>query len=207
MNWVISNIEGPNGQVLHRSNLWVIWWAYYRGAFQSKVSIESNQSLYQQQMLRLPHADPTDVRLHNIRRSFSCNGRRWLALIHLFHSPKSKPKLKQGPQLFCYMFTTPCQSNTESKADYVRRIALISTTDQPTFEQILSASIRRVSSGDNTELQLKTLGKPASVKLDVQEQRGFFSIKLAIEMKAELDLSERQFFGVLRSSTNVFKIL
>ncbi len=81
--------------------------------------------------------------------------------------------------------------------DYVRRIALISATDQPSFEQLLSSSIRRVNSGDNKELQLKTLGKPTSVALDVQEQtKRISSIKLAIEMKLELDLSERQFFGV-----------
>ncbi len=43
--------------------------------------------------------------------------------------------------------------------DYVGRIALISATDQPTFEQVLSSSIRRVSSGDNKEL----LGKPTSI--------------------------------------------
>ncbi len=98
------------------------------------------------------------------------------------------------------MFTTPCQSNTESKADYVRRIALISATDQPTFEQILSSSIRRVSSGDNKELQLKTLGKPASVELDVQEQtKRILSIKLAIEMKVE-----GHFFGVLKYIRKAF---
>ncbi len=83
--------------------------------------------------------------------------------------------------------------------DYVRRIALISAIDQPTFEQILSSSIRRVSSGDDEELQLKTLGKPSSVTLDVQEQtKRILSTKLAFEMKVELDLYERQFFGVLK---------
>ncbi len=103
------------------------------------------------------------------------------------------------------MLITPCQSNTESKADYVRRIALIYATDHPTFEQILSSSIRRVSSGDNKELQLKTLGKPASVELDAQEQtKRILSIKLAIEIKVELDLSERQFFGVLKYIRKAF---
>ncbi len=66
------------------------------------------------------------------------------------------------------------------------------------FEQVLSSSIRRVSSGDNKELQLKTIGKPTPVTVDVQEQtKRILSIKLAIDMKVELDLSERQFFGVL----------
>ncbi len=84
--------------------------------------------------------------------------------------------------------------------DYVRRIALISATDQPTIEQVLSSSIRRVSSGDNTELQLKTFGKPTSVTLDVQEQtKRIVPIKLATEMKVELDLSERQFSGVWKT--------
>ncbi len=83
--------------------------------------------------------------------------------------------------------------------DYVRRIALVSATDQPTFEQVLSSSIRRVSSGDNKQLQLKTLGKPTSVTLGVQEQtKRILSIKLVIEVKLELNLYERQFFGVLR---------
>ncbi len=42
------------------------------------------------------------------------------------------------------------------------------------------------------------LGKPTSVTLDLQEQtKRILSIKPAIEMKVELDLSERQFFGVL----------
>ncbi len=83
--------------------------------------------------------------------------------------------------------------------DYVRHIALVSATNQPTFEQFLSSSIRRVSSGDNKELQLKTLGKPTSITLDVQGQtKRILSIKLAIDMKVELDLSERQCFGVLQ---------
>ncbi len=69
--------------------------------------------------------------------------------------------------------------------DYVRRIALISANVQPTVEQVFSSSIHRVSSGDNKELQLKTLGKPTSVTLDVQEQtKRILSIKLAIEMKS-----------------------
>ncbi len=89
--------------------------------------------------------------------------------------------------------------------DYVRRIALISATDQPTFEQVLSSSIRRVSSGDNEELQLKTLGKPTAVTLDIQEQtKRILSIKLALEMKVELDLCERQFFGVLKYIRKAF---
>ncbi len=67
--------------------------------------------------------------------------------------------------------------------DYVRRIALIPATDQPTFEQVLSSSIRRVSSGYNEELQLKTLGKPTAVTLYVQEQtKRILSIKLAFEL-------------------------
>ncbi len=45
------------------------------------------------------------------------------------------------------------------------RFALLSTTDHPTFEKVLSSSIRRVCSGDNKELHLKTFGKPASVTL------------------------------------------
>ncbi len=77
--------------------------------------------------------------------------------------------------------------------DDVRRIALVSATDQPTFEPFLSSSIRLVSWGDNKELQVKTLGKPTSVALDVQEQtKRILTIKLAIEMKVELDLCERQ---------------
>ncbi len=48
-------------------------------------------------------------------------------------------------------------------------------------------------------LQLTTLGKPTSITLDVQDQtKRILSIKLAIEMKVEWDLSERQFFGVLK---------
>ncbi len=59
------------------------------------------------------------------------------------------------------------------------------------------SSIRRVSSTDNKELQLKTLGKTTSVTLDEQEQTmRILPNKLAIEVK--LDLSERQFFGVLK---------
>ncbi len=82
---------------------------------------------------------------------------------------------------------------------------MVSTTDQPTFEQFLSSSNRRVSSGDNKELQLKTLGKPTSVALDVQERtKRILSIKLAIEMKVELDVSERQFFGVLQYIRKAF---
>ncbi len=89
--------------------------------------------------------------------------------------------------------------------DYARRIAVVSATDQPTFEQFLSSSIRRVSSGDNKELQLKMLEKPTSVALDVQEQtKRILSIKLAIEMKVELDLSERQFSGVLKYIRKAF---
>ncbi len=66
----------------------------------------------------------------------------------------------------------------------VRRIALISAIDQPTFEQALPSSIRRVSSGDNKELQLRTIGKPTSVTLDVQEQtKMILSFKLAIKSK------------------------
>ncbi len=76
--------------------------------------------------------------------------------------------------------------------DYLRRIVLTSANDQPTFEQVLSSSIRRVSSGDNKELQRKTLGKPTAVTLDVQEQtKSILSIKLAFEMKVELDICER----------------
>ncbi len=71
--------------------------------------------------------------------------------------------------------------------------------------QGLSSSIRRVSSGDNKELQRKTLGKPTSVALDVQEQtKRIFSIKLTIGMKVQLHLSGRQFFGVLKYIRKAF---
>ncbi len=59
--------------------------------------------------------------------------------------------------------------------------------------------IRRVISVDNKELQHKTLGKPTQVALDAQKQtKIILSIKQAIEMKVELDLSKRQLFSVLK---------
>ncbi len=87
-----------------------------------------------------------------------------------------------------------------SKRQWIEnRIALLSATDQPTSEKVLSSSIRRVSSGDNKELQLKTLGKPTSVTLGARKgTKRILSIKLAVEMKGELGLSEGQCFGVLR---------
>ncbi len=51
--------------------------------------------------------------------------------------------------LGCTHSRTDCSRKRQRIENY---IALFSATDQPTFEQVLSSSIRRVSSGDNKEL-------------------------------------------------------
>ncbi len=74
--------------------------------------------------------------------------------------------------LDCTLSRTDCSSKRQRIENH---IALLSATDHPTFEQVLISSIRRVSSGYNKELQLKTLGKPTSITLMYKiKQRGFY---------------------------------
>ncbi len=75
---------------------------------------------------------------------------------------------------------------------------MISSDSESTFEQVISKSIRRASSADK-HLRLKTLARPMSVKVDEkQEAPRIFSAEDAIKMNLEAELSDRQFFAVLR---------
>ncbi len=71
----------------------------------------------------------------------------------------------------------------------------ISADSESTFEQVISKSIHRASSGDK-HLHLKTLGRPMSVKVDAKQKAPrIFSAEDAIKMKLEAD---RQLFAILR---------
>ncbi len=78
------------------------------------------------------------------------------------------------------------RSNCSTKRTQIEnRVNMISLENESTFEQVISKSIRRASSGEK-HLHLKTLGRPMSVKVDTkQEAPRIFSAEDAIKIEIE----------------------
>ncbi len=89
----------------------------------------------------------------------------------------------------CAYSRSDCSSN---RAQIENHVNMFASDSESTFEQVISKSIRRASSGDK-HLNLKSLGRSMSVKVDAkQEAQRIFSSEDAIKMKLEAELSDRQ---------------